>query len=427
MLLAHEQESALGTPPDVEPVAAEYAPVGTAVQYRDAPVIAMHRGRAESHDPELTLQLGVGLGERVRLEVGRGAVAQLVHLGDIRLARRVAPEVLDEHDALARRLVDLGARRVGLPLVVAGEQIGHAVLRELALERRLVARHAVADRHAVLAVDERSLDRRADRDGEEPVVDSPTKANPAQAKAPAKVIVPQKRDVAVTVHVRLGSESDDRILPLLVGVLLGETEELLVERGPEAAVIHLGEHLVRRRGAVHVDVLEGDHAVLLRDGLAALDRIEPLALVVGVDVGREPALQLLELGLDVGDRGRKRRTVRLRAALVRVTVLRLLLDGLRLLGLPVGVGQVDHRTERLPAARGREPVDGREGNRLLTDHVHHRVYEPHEEPCAGLDLGNVSLRHDTPRWFGLPLIPAELRDPGLTVPFVSLRKQALQM
>lgn len=246
---------------------------------------------------------------------------------------------------------------------------------------------------------------------------APADGEPAQAEAPASVIVPQTRDVAVTAHARLGAESDDGVLPLLVGVLLGEAEELLVERGAEAAAIHLGEHLVGRRVAVHVDVLERDLAILRGDALAALDQIEPLALVVGVDVGREPALQLLERGLDVDDRSRERRVAVGRPAPIRVTALRLLLDGLRLLGLPVGVGQIDHRAERLPAARGREPVDGREGNRLLADHVHRRVHEPHEEPCTGLDLGNVSLRHDTPRWFGSPLIPASLRDPGLTVPF----------
>ena len=235
--------------------------------------------------------------------------------------------------------------------------------------------------------------------GEEPVVVAPAEADPAQVEAPAIAIAPQIRDVAETAHVRPGAESDDRVLPLLVGVLLGETEELLVERGPEAAAVHLGEHLIGRRVAVHVDVLERDLAVLRGDALAALDRIEPLALAVGVDVGREPALQLLELGLDVGDRSREQRTVRLAAAPVRVTAL-------GLLGLPVGVGQVDHRAERLPAARGREPVEGREGNRLLADHIHRRVHEPHEESRTGLDLGNVSLRHDRPRWFGLPLIPA---------------------
>gem|GEM_PF-4940417 len=214
---------------------------------------------------------------------------------------------------------------------------------------------------------------------------------------------PQIRDAAVPAHVRLGAESDDRVLPLLVGVLLGETEELLVERGPQILAVHLGQHLVDRRGAVHVDVLEGDLAALLGDILAALDRIEALALVVGVDVGREPALQLLELGLDVEDR----RVDVGRSAPVRVAAaLQLLVDGLRLLGLPVGVGQVDDLDERRPAAGRGQTVDGREGIRLLADHIHRRAHEAHEKPHAGLDLGNISLRHDTPLWFGLPLIPA---------------------
>jgi len=139
---------------------------GTAAQHRDATAATAHRGRAESHDPELTLQLGVGLGERVRLEVGRGAVAQLVHLGDVRLALGVAAEVLQQHDAVARGLVDLGARRVGLPLVVAVEQLRDAVLRELALELPLVAWHVVADGHEVLVLTERPLDLRAGRDDE---------------------------------------------------------------------------------------------------------------------------------------------------------------------------------------------------------------------------------------------------------------------
>ena len=242
--------------------------------------------------------------------------------------------------------------------------------------------------------------------GEEPGVVAPAADDPEQAEVPAIVSAPQIRDDAATAHVRLGAESDDGVLPLLVGVLLGETEELLVERGPQTLAVHLGQHLVGRRVAVHVDVLEGDLAVLLQDGLAALDRIEALALVVGVDVGREPALQLLERGLDVDDRSGVRRVAVGRSAPVRVATLRLLVDGLRLLGLPVGVGQVDDLDERRPAASRGQTVDGREGIRLLADHVHRRAHEAHEEPCAGLDLRNISLRHDSPRWFGLPLIPA---------------------
>ena len=98
--------------------------------------------------------------------MGRGAVAQLVHLGDVRLALGVAAEVLQQHDAVARGLVDLGARRVGLPLVVAVEQLRDAVLRELALELPLAARHVVADGHKVLVLTERPLDLRAGRDDE---------------------------------------------------------------------------------------------------------------------------------------------------------------------------------------------------------------------------------------------------------------------
>lgn len=43
-------------------------------------------------------------------------------------------------------------------------------------------------------------------DGEEPVVVVPVVVDPVQVEVPAVVIVPQIRDVAVTVHVRLGAE-----------------------------------------------------------------------------------------------------------------------------------------------------------------------------------------------------------------------------
>lgn len=43
-------------------------------------------------------------------------------------------------------------------------------------------------------------------DGEEPVVVVPVVVDPVQVEVPAIVIVPQIRDVAVTVHVRLGAE-----------------------------------------------------------------------------------------------------------------------------------------------------------------------------------------------------------------------------
>ena len=42
--------------------------------------------------------------------------------------------------------------------------------------------------------------------GEEPVVVVPVVVDPVQVEVPAVVIVPQIRDVAVTVHVRLGAE-----------------------------------------------------------------------------------------------------------------------------------------------------------------------------------------------------------------------------
>ena len=42
--------------------------------------------------------------------------------------------------------------------------------------------------------------------GEEPVVVVPVVVDPVQIEVPAVVIVPQIRDVAVTVHVRLGAE-----------------------------------------------------------------------------------------------------------------------------------------------------------------------------------------------------------------------------
>ncbi len=144
-------------------------------------------------------------------------------------------------------------------------------------------------------------------DGEEAEEAVPVKADPEQVEVPAKATVPQRRDVAITVHARLGAESDDGVLLLLIGVLL-EAKELLVERRTEVLAVHLGEHLVgRRRVTVHVDVLERDLAVLPGDTLAALDRIEPFVLVVGVDVALEPARELLELGLEVDDRGGERR------------------------------------------------------------------------------------------------------------------------
>ena len=43
-------------------------------------------------------------------------------------------------------------------------------------------------------------------DGEEPTVVVPVVVDPVQVEVPTIVIVPQIRDVAVTVHVRLGAE-----------------------------------------------------------------------------------------------------------------------------------------------------------------------------------------------------------------------------
>ncbi len=248
-------------------------------------------------------------------------------------------------------------------------------------------------------------------DGEEPVVAVvPVAADPVQAEVPAMATAPQTRDVAVTVHERLGAESDDGVLPLLVGVLLGEAEELLVERGAEDAAVHLGEHLVGRRVAVHVDVLERNLAVLRGDTLAALDRIEPLALAVGVDVGREPALQLLERGLDVDDRSRERRVAVRRPAPVRVAAL-----GLRLLGEPVRVGDLDDLHDRGVTALRPEAVDRLERNHLLPCDVHEGRDEPQEIAGPLLDTRNVFLRHDTPLRFGSPLIPTPRQDPRLAV------------
>ncbi len=76
-----------------------------------------------------------------------GTVASLVHFGDEYLACFVTTEILRKHHMTARDLVDLGARRVKLSLVVTVEQIIHTVLRELRLELLLVARHVVADGH----------------------------------------------------------------------------------------------------------------------------------------------------------------------------------------------------------------------------------------------------------------------------------------
>ncbi len=234
-------------------------------------------------------------------------------------------------------------------------------------------------------------------DGEEPIAAIPDVADPVQAEAPAIVTVPQIRDETVTAHARLGAESDDGVLPLLVGILLGETEELLVERGPQTQAVHHGQHLVGRRVADQVDVLQGDLAVLLGDGLAALDRIEPLALVIGVDVGREPALQLLELGLDVDDLSRERRVAVLRSTPVRMSRTRRGIDGLQLLGLPVGVSQVDDLLNRLPTACLAEAMNRLERDTIVPNDPHEGTQEPSKKSDSALDIRRARLAHGRPR------------------------------
>ncbi len=137
-------------------------------------------------------------------------------------------------------------------------------------------------------------------------------------------------------------------------------------------------------------ILKNDITGLHRDDLATFDEIEQLTLVFKINIDQEPALQLLELEQNVNDRDGER----------------LLPDGLRLFGEPVHVGHVDDLTERWPTSSRGQTVDGRKWHILLAGHIHHRVHEHHEESCTGFDLGNISLRHDSPRCFGLPIIPA---------------------
>ena len=105
VLLADEQEPAARTPPAAEPAAAENAPTGTAVQHRDKPAAAAPRERAKGNDPELTLQIGMRLLKFVRFEVDCGAVAQFVHLRDIRFTLGHVLEVLYKKDPVAGRLI----------------------------------------------------------------------------------------------------------------------------------------------------------------------------------------------------------------------------------------------------------------------------------------------------------------------------------
>lgn len=164
MLLADEQEPAGTTPPIAEPAAAEVTPAGVTVEHRDILVAAAHGERAEGDDPELALQLRLSLGESVRLEVGRGAVAQLIHLGDVLLALGLAAEVLHEEDLVARGLVHPLAQSVLLERTAVVED-RHVALAVLLIEVGL-GWQPVGDGDEVLALAERLLGRGTGGDDE---------------------------------------------------------------------------------------------------------------------------------------------------------------------------------------------------------------------------------------------------------------------
>lgn len=138
-------------------------------------------------------------------------------------------------------------------------------------------------------------------DGEEWIIVGPIAVDREQVETEALAIarIPQKRNFAITIHAHLGAENNHRSPPLPVEVLRSNTEKLLGERGSEPPTAHHDQHIKGRRIGVNVDALKDDLAALLRYGLAALDRIKAPALVVGVNIGREPALQLLEVGLSI--------------------------------------------------------------------------------------------------------------------------------
>ncbi len=204
--------------------------------------------------------------------------------------------------------------------------------------------------------------------------------------------MPQTRDVAVTAHARLGAESDDRELPLLLGVRIAESDEFLGEAGAQSPLVDLGERHVVRDVAIEVHVLGFDLPGFAAHPLADLDRLEGDAVVGGIDVGREPALELAHRRDGVDDLHTEGRRARRGGAAIRVRAFDLRELGLRV--EPVLVDQVDHLSEGRPPFGRNQTVGGRERHTLLTDGVHERVREAEEESCARFDIGDVSLCHD---------------------------------
>ncbi len=155
VLLADEQEPEAATPPAAEPAVVEVAPVGVAGEHRDILVVVEHGEGAESHDPPLPLQLGVGFGEGAGLLLRGGAVALLVGAGDGLLALDLIVEVEESHHTVAIGLVDLGARAVLLPRATIKEDGDATFAGELlALQFGLGWVRAVVDRDEVLALEE---------------------------------------------------------------------------------------------------------------------------------------------------------------------------------------------------------------------------------------------------------------------------------
>ncbi len=175
--------------------------------------------------------------------------------------------------------------------------------------------------------------------GEEAIVIAPDAVDRTQAEAPAAVNVPQIRDAAVTAHARPGAESDDGELPLLLGVRVAESDEFLREAGAQPALVDLGERCVVRDVALEVDVLGLDLPGFTAHPLADLDRREGDAVEVGVDVGREPALEVAHRRDGVDD---------LHAEDLRE---------LGLLGLPIRKNPFRERFHRPPSIRRDEPTN----------------------------------------------------------------------
>gem|GEM_PF-5438449 len=144
--------------------------------------------------------------------------------------------------------------------------------------------------------------------GEDPAEDAPAVADRNQAEAPAVATVPQTRDATVTVHARPGAESDDRKLPLLLGVRVAESDEFLGEAGAQSALVDLGERCVVRDVALEVDILGLDLPGFAAHPLADLDRLEGDTVVGGVDVRRETALELVHRRNGIDDVDAERRS-----------------------------------------------------------------------------------------------------------------------